>query len=42
MNRVDLLGSLERHVHCLCAEEPITQLHTNHLRINIWRTHMLL
>lgn len=27
---------------CLCAQEPINQLHTGHLRINIWCVHMLL
>lgn len=34
---VDLTG-----VCSLCAEEPINQLHTGHLRINIWCVHMLL
>lgn len=40
-HQVDPTGSLELRVCCLCVEEPINKLHTNHLLINIWYTHML-
>lgn len=38
---VDRICSLELLVSCLCVEEPINQLHTDHLLVNIWCTHML-